>query len=103
VGWETEFKCAGVENLADFQVFIDELDSADPGSHLFRCPVNIDGQGSVESHLNFDVRDFARRMNAVLDLLDCTADALAATWDLQADEMVAEIWDGDLDVEPTIQ
>lgn len=70
--WEREFRCEGVENLAGFKRIIDEINSVEPG-YGFRCP----GQ------LSFNVSAFARRMDALLDLLDSTADALAATWDMQ--------------------
>jgi hypothetical protein len=81
--WETEFRCEGVENLADFKAILQEINSLDPG-YAFRCPGRTEGPGSVPGQLAFSVREFARRMDAMLELLDSTADALAATWDLQA-------------------
>src|SRR6266481_5231118 len=36
VNWEKEFKCEGIENLADFKAVIEELNAVDPGSYLFR-------------------------------------------------------------------
>jgi hypothetical protein len=90
VEWAKDFKCEGVEELADFRAVIEELNSVDPGSHAFRYPVNTEGQGSVPSHLPFSVREFARRMDALLDLLDGTADALAATWDMHVEGLALE-------------
>ena len=34
--WEEEFKCDGVENLAEFKAIIEELNAVDPGSYVFR-------------------------------------------------------------------
>jgi hypothetical protein len=70
VKWEKEFKCEGVGNLAEFKAVIEELNAVDPGSYVFRLP--------VDSQAHFGVRDFACRMDALLELLDSTADALAA-------------------------
>jgi hypothetical protein len=104
VGWQRHFSCEGVANLADFQALIAEFDLVDPGSYAFRYPVNTEGEGSVRSHFSFSVRDFAERMDAVLDLLDVTVHALAATWDQRAEALAAEseAFAGD-DSDPTIQ
>jgi hypothetical protein len=34
--WEQEFRCEGIENLADFKTFIEDLNAVDPGSYVFR-------------------------------------------------------------------
>jgi hypothetical protein len=73
--WETEFKCEGIENLADFKAVIEELNAVDPGFYRFRLP--------VDPHAHASFRDFVRKMDALLELLDSTADALAAEWDMQ--------------------
>jgi hypothetical protein len=100
--WEREFRCEGVENLADFKAIIEEINSADPG-YAFRCPGKTEGPGSVSGQLAFRVREFARRMDAILELLDSTADALAATWNMQTEAAAPE---ADLragnDLKPTI-
>jgi len=75
--WEKEFRCEGIENLADFKVVIEELGAVDPGSYTFRCPVDLKSESSV--------REFVRRMDAVIGLLESTGDALAAEWDLRMD------------------
>jgi hypothetical protein len=49
------------------------------------------------------IREFARRMDALLELLDSTADALAAEWDLRSDGAGIDAdWNGG-GFEPTIQ
>ena len=103
VKWESDFKCDGVANLADFSALVNEVESFDPVTRAIRSS-SAGGKGSVSQYYRtFNVVQFAKRMDALFDLLDVTADALAATWDQQAKEMTAEIWEGDPDVGPTIQ
>ena len=73
--WEQQFQCEGVESFADFKAAVEAMSSVDPGSYVFRLPVK---SGSKES-----IQEFARRMDALLELLDATADALAAEWELR--------------------
>jgi hypothetical protein len=82
--WEKEFRCEGIENLADFKAVVEDINSVDPGPHAFRYPVNTEGQGSVPGQVKLSVREFARRMDALVELLASTADALAAEWDLRS-------------------
>ena len=83
VKWEKEFRCDDIENLADFKAIIEELNAVDPGSYVFRLPVSAEGLDSAPGRATLTIRDFARRMGALLELLDSTADALAAEWDLR--------------------
>jgi hypothetical protein len=69
--WEKEFRCEGIENLTDFKDVVEEVNAIDPGFHAFRHPAD------------FNVREFAAKMEALLDMLESTADGLAATWDMQ--------------------
>ena len=85
VKWEREFRCEGIEDLADFKAIIEELSAVDPGSYVFRLPVRAKGQNPVPGRVKPTIREFARRMDALLGLLDSTADALAATWDTQGE------------------
>jgi len=94
VKWEKEFKCEGIENLADFKAVIEELNAVNPGSYVFRCPVDPQSKSSV--------MEFARRMDAVIDLLESTADGLAAEWDLRSEAPTEANGNGG-GFEPTIQ
>ncbi|MGA2770763.1 MAG: hypothetical protein ABSG26_08110 [Bryobacteraceae bacterium] len=85
VKWEKEFKCEGIENLADFKAVIEELNAVDPGSCVFRLPLRAEGQDSAPCQVKLTIREFARRMDALLALLDSTADALAAEWDMHTE------------------
>ena len=81
---EEEFRCEGVGSLADFRSVIEDVNAIDPGFHAFRCPVAGGETDAPAGELTTTVRDFVRRLDAVLDLLDGTADALAAEWDLRS-------------------
>jgi hypothetical protein len=84
--WEPEFKCQGVESLDEFKAVVESVNSVDPGQFLFRIPGEIEAKGSV------NVREFARTMDALLDLSDSTADALAATWDTRNESADVMDW-----------
>jgi hypothetical protein len=102
VKWEKEFKCEGIENLADFKAVIEELNAVDPGSYVFRLPVSTEGQDSVPGQVKLTIREFGRKMDALLNLLDSTADALAATCDLHTETGLEGDW-SDGGFEPPIQ
>jgi hypothetical protein len=78
--WEAEFKCEGVHTIAEFKAAVEELNAVDPGSFVLRLPI------STEGDVLLNVRHFAHQMDALLNLLDATADALAATWDMTMQE-----------------
>lgn len=76
--WEPEFRCEGIEDLADFKAAVEKVNSVDPGSYTFRWPIDPQSEASV--------RQFAKRMDALIELLASTADAIAAEWDLRSGE-----------------
>ena len=88
--WEKEFRCDGIENLADFKAVIDELNAVDPGSYVFRLPVMAEAEDFVPGQVKLTIHDFVRRADALLELLDSTADALAAEWELREDGQAIE-------------
>jgi hypothetical protein len=75
--WEKEFRCQGIATLADFKAVVEEVNSVDPGSYVFRCPVDPQSESSVV--------EFTKKMDAVIGLLESTGDALAAEWDLRSE------------------
>jgi hypothetical protein len=78
-GWETKFTCEGVAVLAAFQALVAELEAADP---VASAVMSIDRRrdGSVPPFLQPpNVVELAKRLDAALDLLEATTDALAAT------------------------
>ena len=76
VGWHKEFRCEGISNLDDFTTVVENVNSVDPGSYTYRCFVDPQEQ--------FSVGEFCGKLDALLVLLDSTADALAAEWDLRS-------------------
>ena len=71
--WRDAFKCEGIETLADFKAVIEKINSINPGPHASRFPLHI------------SVGAFVKQMDALLDLLDATSDALAAKWAKRSD------------------
>ena len=94
--WESEFKIEGIEDLADFKAVIEEANGIDPDFHAFRCPADSGGPEVVKSA----VLEFVRRLDTLLELLERTADGLAAEWDLRSDPPLEADWP---DGKPTIQ
>ncbi len=96
VHWESSFRCDGISSLAGFSALVNELEAMDPVS----CAVQsgrLGRNGSVPQEINpSNIVKFAKQLDGLLDLLDATADALAATWDRQV-----EISAGDK-INPTI-
>jgi len=79
LGWGPEFKCQGVENLADFKAVIEDVNAVDPESYAFSLPDDRDATGP------FSVPDFARKMDSLLDLLNSTVEAIAAEWNMRSE------------------
>jgi hypothetical protein len=103
VRWENEFKCEGVVSLADFSALVNEVETLDPVSCAVRSSTR-GRDGSVPDQLEpSNVVQFAKKLDALLDLLDATADALAATWDQRTEVSGEEKFHAGDDIEPTIQ
>ncbi|HWE51720.1 MAG TPA: hypothetical protein VG273_18140 [Bryobacteraceae bacterium] len=85
IGWEKDFKCDSMASLADFTALVNEVESFDPVSRAI-LHSRAKGPNSLsEYYRTFDVVEFAKKLDALLVLVDATADAIAATWDQQAD------------------
>jgi len=82
--WEDQFRCDGVRSLADFKAVVASLNLTDPGSYLYRLPVDPESATSI--------REFINKLDAVLDLLASIGDALEAESDLRRDGIEAA-WD----------
>jgi hypothetical protein len=100
VGWENEFTCEGVSSMADFSALVNEVESFDPVARAIRSSRSPNSVS--ENYRTFDLFKFATRLDAVLDRLDSSADALAATWDMQTNAMPDGKFDG-RGFRPTIQ
>lgn len=97
--WEKEFRCEGVASLADFKAVIEDVNAIDPDFHAFRCPAAGVEPDAETSDAITTVRQFMRRLDALLDLLDGTSDALAAEWDLRSGK---NDWDRCTGFKPTV-
>lgn len=90
VGWERQFVCDGVTNLTAFSTKVAQIDALDPVPHL------IYSRSKVSTAPNFQVMrnvQFTNEIDALLDLLDSTADGLAATWALRVDTLEPpDVW-----------
>lgn len=78
--WEEEFKTEDIETLADFKAVIEEASGIDAPFQVFRCPADSEPPDAVK----VTILDFVRRLDALIGLLEQTADALAAEWDLRS-------------------
>ncbi len=78
--WEKRFRCEGVEGLAAFKAVMEEVNEIEPTYAMFRHP------GGSESQRWVTIRAFTAKLDALLVMLDSTADALAATWAMRDDE-----------------
>jgi hypothetical protein len=100
VKWENEFKCEGISSLAEFSALINELEELDPVAVAMR-PANRRPDGWVPNQLlPPNVVRCAKRLDALIDLLEATTDALAATWEKASEERYFCAED---DFGPTIQ
>lgn len=94
--WEEEFKAEGIENLSDFKAVIEEANGIDRTYHAFRCPADLERPEMLRS----GVLAFVRRLDALVELLASTADALAAEYDMRSHPTLETDWP---DGNPTIQ
>jgi hypothetical protein len=94
VGWENEFTSEGVLSLADFSAFVKEVESFDPVGRAIRSSGTTDIDEAWQYCRGFQLLQFAKKLDALLDLLGATADALAATWDMQEKAMAGGEVDG---------
>ena len=100
VRWENEFKCEGVASLADFSALVNDLEELDPVAVVVR-PGNRRPDSWVPNQLlPPNVFRFAKRLDALIDLLDATTDGLAAKSGQVSGENAFRAGD---DFTPTIQ
>jgi len=82
IGWESDFMCEGVSSLAEFNALVNEIEAFDP---VARAIVSAGSSKSVAEYYEaFDIFHFALKLDALLDLLDSTTEALAAEWEQRA-------------------
>lgn len=85
VGWESDFVCEGISNLTEFSSLVNEIDSLDPVSCAVHLARGSNHGSAAQTFEEIDAVQFAKKLDALLELLDVTADALAETWDQRAE------------------
>jgi hypothetical protein len=81
VRWEGEFECEGFANLAEFSALVSELEALDPVLIAVHS-IGRERGGSVPPQLEPPtVVRLTKKLDALLGVLDATADSLAAEWD----------------------
>ncbi|MCX6588829.1 MAG: hypothetical protein NTX13_19875 [Acidobacteria bacterium] len=97
VQWEAAFQCEGMSNLADFSALVSELEELDPVAVSLRSS-NRRPDGGVPNQLEPPrIVQFAKKLDALIGVLDATTDALAAT------AILMEIDGTESGLSPTIQ
>jgi hypothetical protein len=91
-----------VSSLADFSALVNEVESFDPVTRAIRSSSAKDPNSVSQYYRTFNVVQFAKKLDGLLDLLDVTADALAATWDQCAEESGEETFRAGRNIKPTI-
>jgi hypothetical protein len=100
VKWENEFRCEGVASLADFSALVNEIEELEPVTVAVRPGNRRPDSWVPDRLLPPNVVRLAKKRDALLELLDATADALAAKWDQVSGEENLQAGD---DFTPTIQ
>jgi hypothetical protein len=90
VEWEDVFRCEGVSSLADFAALVNEIESLDPVSCIVHSPSRGRNFSAPPRLQPAVVNRFIGQVEALLALLDATADGLSATWDLRMAGMSEE-------------
>lgn len=85
LGWENELGNEVVPTFDALEKAVAEIEEVDPNSYTFRYPVKKNLAASVESHFTFSVLDFAKRMNAILDVLAGARSCLAEAWSAESE------------------
>jgi hypothetical protein len=79
--WEDIFKCEGVASLAEFTALVNEIEALEPVSCAVHS-ISPERDGSVPSQFEpHTVVRLTKKLDALLKVLDATADSLAAAWD----------------------
>ena len=102
VGWEHDFTCEGVSNLGEFSSLINDIESFEPVSCAVRLAGSREPRSAAQNFESINVTEFAKKVDALLELLDVTADALAAERDERADAEFDGGLKGGNDFGPTV-
>jgi hypothetical protein len=100
IQWEIEFKSEGIASLSEFSAL---STNSKPWTRCRARSIPIAVVVMARCRISFsrpNVVRLAKRLDGLLDLLDATTDAVAATWNQMSDE---EPFHAGGDFKPTIQ
>ena len=83
--WENEFQCEGVGNLAEFSAVVEELETMYLVGNGRLSSKPLDGSTPVGLQASNVVR-FAKKLDALLHLIEATTEILGATLDANREE-----------------
>jgi len=92
VGWSWGTDVKGMQSYREFEGLVRGIEEMDPGSFVFRYPVNCHGNAALGHHTIVNVVDFARNLDPILDLLSGAVLGLHEEFDATA-EMTVELRD----------
>ena len=73
--------------MPEFRALVDEVEAFGPSARAIASSTTP--QTNLEYYRQFDISRFSKQLEALLDLLDSTADALAAEWDMRQEALIA--------------
>lgn len=79
--WEAKFTTDGINDLAEFKKLLTEANEFEVMYQAFRGPVRPERPEALKSA----ILDYVRRLDALIALLQHTADALVAEWHFRQD------------------
>ncbi len=101
--WDWDFNIPSFRSLADFRKVIDEFESVDAGSYVFRYPIDTKGSPSLNGYFRFNIFDFCEALDAIFPVLDGAAygahEQLQATYQEMAESRQYELENADHDAE----
>ena len=100
---ESDFKCEGVASLAEFSALVNKVEAFSPIPKVVQSIRTAGPDSITQLYRTFDIVQFGRKLDALLDLLDVTADSLAATWNQQVAVPGEVTFHAGDDIKPTIQ
>ena len=85
VDWEWELDIEGISSEEEFQKFLEDFEKIDPNSISFRYPTSKNGKATLPKHFVFDVIDFSKKLDPILNLFDGATTGLEELWQAGAE------------------
>ena len=85
LGWAWDFEISGMSNPEDFEQLLQYIEELDPLSYSFRYPTTKKGKPTLPAHFTFNILEFSRQLDPILDLLDGADSGIKEEWDTRAE------------------